>query len=87
MEKVNKLYYSVAEVAEILGISRIAVFRKIKSGKIQAIKVGRAFAVPKEEVEIILGNALNDKQKQLIDEGVKKTVAEYGDVLERLGKE
>lgn len=83
----NKAYFSVIEVAKILGISRIAVFKKIKSGKIKAIKIGRAFAIPKSEFESILGKILTKNQKKDIDEGVKKTIKEYGNVLELLGKE
>lgn len=81
------MYFSAIEVAKILGISRIAVFRKIKSGKIKAIKIGRAFAIPKSELESILGKILTKNQREAIDEGVKKTVKEYGRVLELLGKE
>lgn len=83
----NKEYFSVMEVAKILGISRIAVFKKIKSGKIKAIKIGRAFAIPRSEFESIIGKILTGNQKKAIDEGVKKTIKEYGRVLELLGKE
>lgn len=83
----NKEFFSVSETAKILGISRVAVFRKIKSGKIKAIKIGRAFAVPKNEFESILGKTLTESQKKSIDESVKKAVKEYGRVLELLGKE
>ncbi len=83
----NKMYFSVKEIANILGISRIAVFKKIKSGKISAIKIGRAFAIPKNEVESIFGKVLTEKQKKSIEEGVKKTVKEYSQALELLGKE
>ena len=37
----EKEYLSTSEVAKILGISRIAVFKKIKSGEIKAEKKGR----------------------------------------------
>ena len=85
MEK--KKYLSVPELAKLLGISRIAVFKKIKSGVIHAEKIGRNYAVPREEFENILGTTLADRQKTVIEEGVKKTVKEYGRALELLGKE
>ncbi len=47
---VGKEYVSVPELAGILGISRIAVFKKIKKGQINARKVGRHYAIAKEEV-------------------------------------
>jgi excisionase family DNA binding protein len=83
----NKDYYSVKEIAEALGISRIAVFNKIKSGLIKAVKIGRMYAVPASEFENLIGGTLTLAQKKFIDQGVKKTVKEYGETLRLLGKE
>ncbi len=47
--KVKKEYLSTSELAKLLGVSRIAVFKKIKSGKIKAFKIGRNYVVPIEE--------------------------------------
>lgn len=44
-------YISVSEAAKQLGISRIAVFKKIKKGQIQAVRMGRSYAIPKSEVQ------------------------------------
>jgi len=46
----NKKYISTSEVAKLLGISRVAVFNRIKKGKLNAIKIGRNFAIPEEEI-------------------------------------
>ena len=43
-------YYSVAEAARILGISRIAVFKKIQKGQMKAQKIGRSYAILKSEL-------------------------------------
>ncbi len=43
-------FYSTPEVAKILGISRIAVFKKIKSGKLKAVKVGKGYVISKEDL-------------------------------------
>jgi len=83
-------YISVAQLAKMLGISRIAAYMKVKKGQIKAIKIGRSFAVSKAEVQAlanITGAPLKEKEKTEIDKAVKKTVAEYGEVLKRLGKE
>ena len=80
-------YISIQELATILGISRIAVYKKVKSGRIKAIRIGRSFAVPKRYVDAILGKALDSKDKEEIDAAVKKTVKEYGEVLKLLGRE
>jgi excisionase family DNA binding protein len=83
----NKEYYSVAEVAGILGLSRIAVFNRIKKGRIKAIRIGRSYAIPAAALEFLLGRALRESEKRDIEDAVKRTVKEYGEVLEKLGKE
>ena len=80
-------YISIQELANILGISRIAVYKKVKSGKIKAIKIGRSFAIPHKYVAHILGKSLDEIDKKEIDIAVKKTVKEYGEVLKLLGRE
>lgn len=80
-------YISIAEFAKILGISRIAVYKKVKKGQIEAIRVGRSFAIPQKNVTAILGKTLQEKDKREIDKAVKKTVKEYGEVLKLLGRE
>lgn len=43
-------YVSVAQAAETWGISRIAVFKKIKKGQIKAQKIGRSYAILKSDL-------------------------------------
>jgi excisionase family DNA binding protein len=50
----NEDYISVMDLAKQLGISRIAVFKKIKQGKIQAIKIGRSYAINRHELRSFL---------------------------------
>ena len=83
----NNQYISIQEMANILGISRIAVYKKVKKGQIKAIKIGRSFAIPKKYVDNILGKTLDENDKKQIDRAVKKTVKEYGEVLKLLGRE
>lgn len=83
----EKNYYSIPEIARLLGVSRIYIYKKVKGGEIIAEKIGRNYAVKKETLDVLLGNKLSDSDKKLIDEGVKKTIKEYGEVLEKLGKE
>ena len=85
MEK--KKLFSTMEIAKILGISRIAVFKKIKSGEIKATKVGRNYVISDEILTQVLGKKITAKQKKEIEKAVHKTVKEYGDVLLRLGRE
>lgn len=80
-------YVTVPELARILGISRVAVYKKVKKGQIKAVRIGRTFAIPEKYVANILGRTLGEEGKKEIDRAVKKTVREYGDVLKQLGRE
>ena len=80
-------YISIQQLANMLGISRIAVYKKVKKGQIKAIRIGRSFAIPAKYVESIIGKALGEADKREIDEAVKKAVKEYGEVLKLLGGE
>jgi excisionase family DNA binding protein len=57
-------FISIQELANILGLSRIAIYKKVKSGKIKAIKIGRGFAIPQKYVTGILGKSLADVDKK-----------------------
>lgn len=80
-------YVSIQELAKILGISRIAVYKKVKKGQIEAVKIGRSFAIPKAYVSRILGRPLSESDKKEIDTAVKRTVKEYGETLRLLGRD
>lgn len=80
-------FYSTNELAEKLGVSRVSIFKKIKTGKIKASKVGRNYIIPKEEYENILGLFVSAEKKKEFDQDVKKVVKEYKDALDMLGKE
>lgn len=79
-------YITIPQLAKILGLSRIAVYKKVKKGEIRAIRIGRNFAISKKYIVDIEGRTLRDKEKKEIDKAVKKMVKEYGEVLKLLGK-
>ena len=83
----NNNFYSVSELADLLGISRVAVFKKIKKGQIKAFKVGRNYVIPKKELGVILGTELKEKDKKIIDQAIKRMVKEYGETLKLLSAE
>lgn len=89
MENKDKkaIYISVAELAKILGVSRIAAFNKIKKGQIPAVKIGRSYAISMKDVENIVNGLLTENDKTEIKIAVEKVVKEYGDTLKLLGKE
>ncbi|MBI1975129.1 MAG: helix-turn-helix domain-containing protein [Parcubacteria group bacterium] len=83
----DKEFLSTTEVAKLLGVSRVAVFKKIKSGKILARKVGRNFLIRRRDLGGILGTELTTNKKRFIEAAVRKTVREYGETLRLLGRE
>jgi excisionase family DNA binding protein len=83
----NKDFISIPELARILGISRIAVYKQVKSGKIKGIKAGKNFIIPTQNLSSILGETLGEEGKSEIEKAVKKTVKEYGETLKLLGKD
>jgi len=80
-------YITVPELAKLLGISRIAAYKKVKSGQIPAEKIGRNYVISKNDIARSLTGKMTGKGKKRIDSAVKKTVREYGQVLKWLGKE
>lgn len=79
-------YLTTGEVAKILGISRIAVFKNIVSGKIAAIRAGRNYLIDPKELGLSYGK-LDKKKKRKIKGMVDKVFKEYGDVIKKLGSE
>ncbi|WP_240695524.1 helix-turn-helix domain-containing protein [Thermus tengchongensis] len=51
----SRLGYSVAEVAELLGVSKNLVYKAIHSGSLRAVKLGGRLIVPHRAVEEWLG--------------------------------
>jgi excisionase family DNA binding protein len=83
----NKEFLTTTELAKILGISRIAVFKKIKKGQIKAMRIGKNFVIPKNSLPEVLDRVLSEEKKKEIESAVKKTVKEYGQTLRLLGRE
>ena len=84
MEK-DKKFYSVLEVAKILGVSRIAVFKKIKKGEIKAEKIGRNYAIESSELARIFGTKISAEDKKELNKAIKRVFKDYGETLRLLG--
>jgi len=82
----NEEYLSIPEAAKMLGVSRIAVYKKVKNGQIKAIRVGRNYAIPRKDILGAENAQISEARKEEIDKAVHKTVKEYGEVLKLLGK-
>ena len=48
----DKDFYTTTELAKILGISRISVFKRVGNGSINARKMGRNFIIFKKDVDL-----------------------------------
>jgi excisionase family DNA binding protein len=83
----EKKFITIPELAKVLGLSRIAIFKKVKNGEIKATKIGRNYAIPIETLNLLLGKSLSRSEKKEIDFAVKRTVSEYGQALRLLGKD
>lgn len=48
------VFLTVAEVASVMRVSKMTVYRLVHSGHLPAIRVGRSFRVPEEAVHTYL---------------------------------
>lgn len=82
----GKKYLSTSEVAKILGISRVAVFKKIKAGQLKAQLVGKSYVIDPKQLGLYY-NELKDADKKVIQDAVRKVLEQYGEAIRKLGKE
>jgi excisionase family DNA binding protein len=80
-------YITIPELAKLLGVSRIAIYNRVKKGQIPAAKIGRTYVITDQTIADILGKQVTGRGKKRIDAAVHKTVQEYGEVLKQLAKE
>jgi len=65
-------FVSVAEAAEILGITRQAVLKRIRKGRLEGTKVGRNYIVPREALTAGTG-----RRDPVLDEIVRRLISAY----------
>ncbi|MFA6534590.1 MAG: excisionase family DNA-binding protein [Patescibacteria group bacterium] len=80
-------YISTTEAAKTLGISRIAVFKRIQQGKLKAVKNGRNFVIDKNEVKSPALGLMSPAVGREIEAAIAKTVQDYGETLKLLGSQ
>ena len=80
-----KKLLSVSEVASIMGFSRTHVLRKIKSGELDAQKIGKSYVVSSSSLPGIY-QPITPTSKKQIEKAVEKTMRDYGDVIRKLGR-
>ena len=78
---------TIPQLADRLGISRIAVWNKVKKGEIPATQIGRQYVISARDARIAAGEELTSEQEQWIEAAVDRVVRKYGPVLKRLSRE
>jgi excisionase family DNA binding protein len=53
-------FLTVAEVAEMMRVSKMTVYRLVHSGEMPAVRFGRSYRVPESAVEKYLHGAIGD---------------------------
>nr|WP_253846270.1 helix-turn-helix domain-containing protein [Actinosynnema pretiosum] len=53
-------FLTVAEVALVMRVSKMTVYRLVHSGELAAVRVGKSFRVPEKAVDEYLRNAYFD---------------------------
>ncbi|HET6212607.1 MAG TPA: helix-turn-helix domain-containing protein [Micromonosporaceae bacterium] len=53
-------FLTVAEVAELMRVSKMTVYRLVHSGELTAVRVGRSFRVPEHAVHGYLREAFRE---------------------------
>jgi excisionase family DNA binding protein len=53
-------FLTVAEVAELMRVSKMTVYRLVHSGELTAVRVGRSFRVPEHAVHTYLREAFQE---------------------------
>lgn len=60
-------FLTVAEVAEMMRLSRMTVYRLVHGGELPAVRVGRSFRVPRDALDAYL--ASSSVEARVEDEG------------------
>ena len=90
MEKLkDKLFFTTTEVANLLGVSRVTIFQKIKNDSLKAEKFGRNYLIHRGEVEQFIVNKgkLTKNEKREVKESIDRAIKEYGEAIRMLGRE
>lgn len=65
-ERTRSRFLTVAEVAEVMRVSKMTVYRLVHSGEMPAVRVGRSFRVPQDALDAYLRTAYVEPES---DEG------------------
>lgn len=55
-------FLTVSEVADVMRVSKMTVYRLVHSGELPAVRFGRSYRVPESAVQQVLKNAVIDRR-------------------------
>jgi excisionase family DNA binding protein len=61
MNSSEKEFYTAQELADILGVNVMTIYRYIKGGKLKAYKIGKEFRIDKQEYQSFLEKSKYEK--------------------------
>jgi excisionase family DNA binding protein len=74
---------TTSEAAKLLGVSRVAVFQQIKTGRLAAKKLGKMYLIKLEDLPLP-STPLNESKKENLNQSVDKVIDDYGETLRLL---
>lgn len=83
----NKQFITTNEASKMLGMSRTALFKLIRSGTLKAFKSGKNYVIDTSQSSFLEAGALTTMDRTHIDHAVTKVVSEYSEALRKLGRE
>lgn len=58
-------FMTVAEVASLMRVSKMTVYRLVKTGELTSVRVGRSFRIPENAVREYIRAALDQGQSEV----------------------
>jgi excisionase family DNA binding protein len=83
----QKDFFTIPEVAKLIGLSRIAVYKQVKAGQIKAMRVGKIYLIRDRDLAQVLGKKLTPDDIRSIEKSVNKGIRRYGEVFKWLAHE
>ena len=84
-------HLSIPELAKMLGISRIALYKKVKKGQVKAVKIGRNYAIERKYITQNIIDLLKDTAEEPsleteVTDVIDQAYKQYKDTFHKLGK-
>ncbi len=80
-------FMTIPELADKMGISRIAVYKRVKKAQIPAQRIGRIYAISEKDAADLIHATTAEMDGAWIDNAVRQVVSEYGILLKWLSQE